>query len=140
LIILSILIATIFFLLSAIHFYWAIGGKWGMDIAVPTNSTGKKIFSPSAMASIVVGMGLLLMGLIQLSNKVAFLDAIDSHTFKYGNFAIAFIFFARAIGDFKYVGFFKKVMGTPFAKNDSRLYSPLCLFLSVAAGWIAFHF
>jgi Protein of unknown function (DUF3995) len=140
LIIISILVATIFFLLSAVHFYWAMGGTWKMDVAVPTNSTGKKTLSPSAMASVVVGMGLLLMGLIQLKDIASFLSAIDSRVFKFGNFAIAFIFAARAIGDFKYVGFFKKMVGTPFAENDSRFYSPLSLFLSASTGWLAFHF
>jgi hypothetical protein len=117
-----------------------MGGTWKMDVAVPTNSTGKKTLSPSAMASVVVGMGLLLMGLIQLKDIASFLSAIDSRVFKFGNFAIAFIFAARAIGDFKYVGFFKKMVGTPFAENDSRFYSPLSLFLSASTGWLAFHF
>ncbi len=137
--ILSILIATIFFSLSAIHFYWAMGGSWGTNVAVPTKSTGEKILSPSALASAVVGMGLLLMGLLQLRSIVPFLSEVDSRFFKYGNFAIAFLFLARAIGDFKFVGFFKKVVGTAFAKNDSRFYSPLCLFLSISTGWLAFH-
>jgi Protein of unknown function (DUF3995) len=140
LIIISILVATIFFLLSVIHFYWAMGGKWGMDVTVPTNATGKKMLSPSAMASVLVGVGLLLMCLIQLKNMLSFLNAIDSRLFKYGNFFIAFIFLARAIGDFKYAGFFKKVIDTPFAKNDSWFYSPLCLFLSIATCWLAFYF
>ena len=137
--ILSILIATIFFSLSAIHFYWATGGKRGMDVAVPTKSTGEKMLSPSVTACIIVAVGLLLMGLLQLRNILSFLNAIDARIFRYGNFVISFIFLARAIGDFKYAGFFKKVMDTSFAKNDSKFYSPLCLFLSISTGWLAFH-
>lgn len=131
---LYILTAAIFFLLSVLHFYWAMGGSWGKNVAVPTKSTGEKMLSPSALASGVVAVGLLLMGLLQLRGILSFLNEIDVRVFRYGNFAIAFIFFARAIGDFKYAGFFKKVIDTPFAKNDSWFYSPLCLFLSIATG------
>jgi Protein of unknown function (DUF3995) len=138
--ILSILIATIFFLLSTIHFYWAMGGVWGMAVAVPTKSKGEKMISPSVMACVVVAVGLLLMSLLQLRNILSFLSVIDVRVFRYGNFVIAFIFLARAIGDFKYAGFFKKVIDTPFAKNDSKVYSPLCLFLSISTSWLALYF
>jgi hypothetical protein len=137
---LSILLTLIFFTLSSIHFYWAAGGKWGMGAVVPITETGNKTFTPSSLASIVVGVGLLLFGLIQFGITTTIFSAIDFWVFKYGNFFIAFVFLARAIGDFKYAGFFKKVKGTPFAKNDSRFYSPLCLFLSVSTSWLAFQF
>ncbi|KRE83053.1 hypothetical protein ASG89_13045 [Paenibacillus sp. Soil766] len=38
----------------------------------------------------------------------------------------------RAIGDFKYLGFFKKVKHTSFSYYDTRFYSPLCLFLAIS--------
>lgn len=34
---------------------------------------------------------------------------------------------ARAVGDFRLVGFFKKVKGSEFALMDTLLYSPLCV-------------
>jgi len=33
----------------------------------------------------------------------------------------------RAIGEFKYLGFFKKIKNTEFAIADSKLFSPLSL-------------
>jgi len=44
---------------------------------------------------------------------------------------IAVVFLIRAMGDFKYVGFFKKVRNTRFAKLDMNFYSPLCVAVSV---------
>ena len=38
-------------------------------------------------------------------------------------------FALRAIGEFKYVGFFKSVKGPGFAWYDTRIYSPLCVLL-----------
>ncbi len=40
-------------------------------------------------------------------------------------FSLAFI--ARAIGDFRYVGFFKRKRGTLFSYWDDRLFSPIIL-------------
>jgi hypothetical protein len=34
------------------------------------------------------------------------------------------------MGEFNYVGFFKKVKDTEFAKWDTKLFSPLCLLIS----------
>jgi len=45
--------------------------------------------------------------------------------------AIPAIFLLRALGDFRYVGFFKKVKTTPFAKADTKFFSPLCLMLGL---------
>jgi hypothetical protein len=46
---------------------------------------------------------------------------------------VALIFAARAVGDFRYVGFFKRVRDSRFGRLDSALYSPLCVFLSFAS-------
>jgi len=53
---------------------------------------------------------------------------------------IAVAFFFRAVGDFNYVGFFKKVKNTGFAKRDNRYYSPLCLlvFAVIVVKWLLF--
>ena len=41
------------------------------------------------------------------------------------------MFAARAIGERRYVGFFKRVRTTEFAWWDTRVYSPLCAGISV---------
>ena len=40
----------------------------------------------------------------------------------------------RAIGDFRYVGFFKRVRDSSFARLDTLAYSPLCAGLAVLIG------
>jgi hypothetical protein len=47
---------------------------------------------------------------------------------------LAAVFALRAIGDFRYVGFFKRVRNTGFARLDTRAYSPLCAGLAVLIG------
>ena len=52
-------------------------------------------------------------------------------------FLLAVALVARAVGDFRLVGFFKRVRGTRFARMDSVLYAPLCLVLGVAVVYVA---
>ena len=62
----SVLLFAIFLVLSSIHVYWLLGGKWGLAAAVPTNVGGQSLFSPGPGATLVVAGGLLLMGLAVL--------------------------------------------------------------------------
>lgn len=55
-------------------------------------------------------------------------------------FALAFVFLARGIGDFRLVGFFKKVTGTAFARLNNTVFSPLCLVMAVGIFIIAFNY
>lgn len=125
----------IFFAIAGLHFYWAIGAFFGKKMAgassVLPETNGKPLFIPSAFATFVVALGLLLFAKISSFGIIDFLNY--STAIKYGNLVIAIIFFLRAIGDFKYVGFFKKNITSNFAKNDTQFYSPLCLFISVMA-------
>jgi hypothetical protein len=50
--------------------------------------------------------------------------------------ALALGLLARAIGEFKYVGFFKRVRDSKFARLDTLLYSPLCLLLAVGVALV----
>jgi len=50
---------------------------------------------------------------------------------------LALIFAFRALGDFRYVGFFKRVRGNLFAQRDTWFYSPLCLLLAILIARVA---
>lgn len=137
-IILIIINTIIFLLLSILHFYWAFGGKlWYADV-LPTNTSGLKKLNPGMIAGFVVAFGLLFFAIIMVGNHGLFDNYIKVKYFRYGTLIIAAIFLLRAIGDFKYIGFFKKIKRTKFAINDSIIYSPLCLFISLVSLLIFF--
>jgi hypothetical protein len=122
----------IFILLSGIHFYWLAGGKWGLASSLPSNpSTKDFIFKPSILATMVVAFGLLLFAFITLGSARTFPFGIEPRYFRSGNLVVSIIFLIRAFGDFKYVGFFKRIRETPFAEMDSKFYSPLCLIIAI---------
>ncbi len=130
---LVIIECSILLLLSLLHFYWALGGKWAFADALPTNEEGKRILNPTKIDSILVGVGLLLFAIFYLAKTAIFIFLLPNWVAHYFGWVIAAIFFLRSVGDFKYVGFFKKIHHTPFAKNDNKYYSPLCLFISLIA-------
>jgi hypothetical protein len=46
---------------------------------------------------------------------------------------LAVLFLLRAVGDFRYVGFFKSMGDDPFRSWDTWLFSPLCAVIAAAA-------
>lgn len=119
--------------ISGIHFFWAFGGRWGADAAIPTNGEGKKMLSPDIFATLVVAFGIFAMALLHLEKIQLINLPILTWINAYGLKIIAAIFLLRAIGDFRYVGFFKKIKDTKFAELDTKFHSPLCLLLSFNA-------
>ena len=127
----GILLSLVFIALSVIHIYWGLGGKWGFDAAIPTNERNEKMLSPKMTACFTVAFGLLFFALI-ISVKSGLINInMPAWLMNYGVWIIAAIFLLRAIGDFRYIGFFKKIRHTVFGKSDSRYYSPLCLIISI---------
>jgi hypothetical protein len=55
------------------------------------------------------------------------------------SYALALGLAARAVGEFKYVGFFKRVRGSRFATLDTWIYSPLCLLLAAGVAYVAWR-
>ena len=118
---------------SLIHVYWAFGGRWGTSATLPVKEDGaSSVFVPPRLITLIVSFFILLFSIILLaqSGYLSFYrpDALT----KWGCILIASIFVLRTIGDFHYVGIFKKIKGTHFSKYDSWMYIPLCLYLAIS--------
>ncbi|MGI8580587.1 MAG: DUF3995 domain-containing protein [Chitinophagaceae bacterium] len=122
---------VIFIVLSILHFYWAFGGVLWYNDVLPTSSNGLHRMNPSTTATLIIAFGLLLLALITAGNQGLFDRYIKRKYFRYGTLIIAIIFFLRAIGDFRFIGFFKTVKWTRFGINDTQIFSPLCLFIAL---------
>lgn len=124
--------AMLLILVSCIHLYWAAGGRWGSAVSVPEKTDGGALFRPRAPETVAVALLLLVAtaALLTEGGVVELLDAVGiSETIC---IVSAVAFFLRAVGDFNYMGFFKKVRHTAFGRNDTKMYSPLCLFLALS--------
>lgn len=114
--------------LALIHFYWAIFGIKDVATVVPTNPKDNNVLAPSKVATIAVGLILLLLSLV-FFYKSRLMD--EFYWINYVSKAVGFLFLIRALGDFKYVGFFKRVKNSKFSKLDTKYYSPLCLIIAL---------
>jgi len=121
---------VVLFLLSVLHVYWACGGRRGAHLTI-AEQDGKPRFEPTPAATVVVAVLLLLSALVVWGRTGLWGPAILQRLFGTGTWALAVIFLARALGDFRWFGFFKRIRNTPFSRWDTWLYSPLCLVLSI---------
>lgn len=136
-IVFSSLNLVIFILISLLHIYWALGGSWGLEGVVPQLKDGTTVFEPPLIATIIVAGGLFGFALIH-AGALGMVSFISTYYLLIALVIIATIFTLRAIGDFKYVGLFKKQRAGAFAQNDTRYYIPLCLFISFNA-WMTYY-
>lgn len=114
-----------------LHLYWAMGGTIGKRAAIPEVS-GTPVLRPTAGKTGWIGINLLIAAAI-VAIRLHFLTApIPPQTIGILCWVLAAVSAARALGDFRLVGFFKKVKDSEFARLDTKIYSPACLFVSLA--------
>ena len=134
--ILSIATAFILLMLSLLHFYWALGGTWGIESTIPERF--KDIYHKEAnkfmivLATLVVAFGLLAFSIIILSNYFFTDQFLPQIWVKRLSKLISILFLARALGDFNMFGLFKKQDGSKFCEKDSQIFVPLCLVLGIS--------
>ncbi len=129
----------IFLFISIIHFYWALGGKNGLQYSIPTQEDSTTpLFQPKILGTLFIAGSFLIFTAIML-NSQSYIDwKFITQYQKPLLWFLSIIFLLRSIGEFKYVGFSKKIKNTLFAKYDTQYYSPLCFWLGCSIGYLAF--
>lgn len=126
------ILCLVFAVLAALHFYWAAGGRFAMQGVVPT-ARDQPLFEAGLFGAAAVGCALVAAAAVSaLRGGLLPLD-LPAWFSRAGTWALVLVFAVRAIGEFRYVGLFKRVRGTLFARLDSLVYSPLCLLISALA-------
>ncbi len=120
--------AGILAVLGLLHIYWACGGRFGKGSVMPERN-GSPLLKPSRGMTLVVAL-LLWAGAVCLLARLGLLGgSLPPRIVAGGVWVMAAAFLLRSVGDFRYVGFFKRVAPSRFAYWDTRVYSPLCLLL-----------
>jgi Protein of unknown function (DUF3995) len=122
--------ASILTLLGLVHLYWAAGGTFGKGATVPVRD-GKPVLRPTPLTTAIVAVGLFAMAALLAANIGWIAIPITPLSLRVCLWLITATFSLRALGDFRYVGFFKRVRDSRFAKLDTQIYSPLCLLLAI---------
>ncbi len=121
---------------AGFHFHWAFGGKHGFGVSLPQRPDGAPVMShrlhwwrPAAFG---VGLALLLLGGLVVARAVRWETGLPGGLIDYGLIWTGAMFIARALVPNRYVGFFKTLRTTRWARWDTRLYSPLFLILGIS--------
>ncbi len=123
--------------LALLHFGWATGRGPSLVGVVPSQG-GRPLFDPGPVACVAMGLALSVAVLLCVMRAGWLLPGLPAWLSQTGVGGVALAFGLRAIGDFRYVGFSKRVRDGEFARRDTWLYSPLCVVVSslaVALAW-----
>lgn len=121
---------SVFVTLGLWHVYWALGGVFAKAAAIP-EVDGVPAFSPTRGVTALVGVVLFCFALLLVATSRVVSLPVPADVLSWLCYALAVALFARAVGEFRLVGFFKRVRGTRFSRLDTLVYSPLCLGLSL---------
>lgn len=114
------------------HLYWVAGGKLGLARAVPEHS-GRPLFVPSKAATVAAGTLIGSLASFYFSAALNLLPPfLSAAEWAVTLGSVGAVLIARAVGDFRRVGFFNRGGSSAFAVADRMIYSPLCLFLGLA--------
>jgi hypothetical protein len=131
------LLSVIFLLIAGLHFYWALGGLWAIEVVVPTNRRGEKVLRTSVLSCIIVGCGLLMFAFYYLLELRQMEFVLTNYLVRFVKWIIPSIFLLRAIGDFNYVGFTKRIKDSEFARLDTTYFAPLCVLIAMLGFMVA---
>ena len=122
----------IFVVISAFHFYWVIG-KQKVDLQpVIPHINGKPVFVPTKIGGGFIATLLIGASILVYLNANNIWPFIPESFYKIALGMLSITMLLRAIGEFKLVGFFKKIKNSKFAEMDTKYYSPLCLYLCIS--------
>lgn len=130
-------VAGVLLLLSALHVYWAAGRGPSLATVVP-EVNGRPAFVPGPVSTLAVAAALAFAAAIVLTRAGLWTASpLPALLVTWGTWALAGVLLGRALGDFRLVGFTKRVRGTAFARRDTWLYSPLCAALGLGVLYLA---
>ena len=134
--VLACILCLVFAILAVLHLYWAVGGQLGLHGAIPTVGD-RPLFEPGPLFAVAIAAVLVAAAIVSAQRGDLLSLGLPGWFPRLGTWLLVFVFAVRAIGEFGYVGFFKRVRGTLFARRDSLVYSPLCVVISALAAWLA---
>jgi hypothetical protein len=132
-VLIAILLCSILVALSGVHVYWALGGTGGKGAVIPEDG-GRPLLKPRPVVTFGIAGGLALAAAVAALRGGLFGPAGDHVGVCIAAGALGVLFVARAVGERHYVGLFKRVKGTRFARWDTWLFTPLCVI--IAAGFL----
>lgn len=136
----TIAIAIIAFA-AGFHLHWVFGGTYGFSVSLPQEPDGKPIYDNLLplwrIGALFVALGLIGIGALALDRAGVIRTGLDPRLIS-GALAIAgSAFIARSLAWHRYVGVFKTLRTTRWARYDTRFYCPLFFASGVSLMYLA---
>jgi hypothetical protein len=132
----ALALGIVFTALAGFHVFWALAGGAG-GAAVPTRADGTPVFRPSAGATLAVAFALLVAAAVVLGRGDVTALPGAPVVYRAATWGLGAVLCLRSVGDFRYVGVFKRERGSAFARRDTALYTPLCAALAAGVFYLA---
>lgn len=129
-------VAAVLFVLAALHVVWVARGR-SASATIPTRADGTPLFRPGPASTLLVAAALALAGALVLARVSAPANALGARWIPVSTWMLAAVFALRCVGEFRYVGLFKRERSTRFARWDTWLFTPLCAALAIAIAVLA---
>ncbi|WP_038163804.1 DUF3995 domain-containing protein [Verrucomicrobium sp. BvORR106] len=135
--VLAFIVAGSLLVITGLHVYWALGGRWGGEAALPRKADGTLLFKPGVAGCFVVALGLAATAGVCAVRFTLRLPPVGLSVATWTFWVMTAVFALRVLGDFQYVGLFRKVRTTDFAAMDAKVYTPLCAGYALAFATLA---
>jgi hypothetical protein len=124
-------------LILLLHVYWALGGRLLLPQVLPSRPDSREpTFEPGRLGAGVVALA-LTHALYTLGTLTNLWNApLSFEVTRYAAYVWTAILGARVVGDFRFVGLFKRVRKTAFGRADDWLFTPICVLIGVGF-WLA---
>jgi hypothetical protein len=116
--------ALLFSVIGGLHVAWAAGVRIGVGAAVPELS-GRPLFDPPRGLTLLIGLCLLAAGWLVLALGQWLPAPLPASWLWLAGLLAAGVFGLRTLGDGRFVGLFKRVQGTRFARLDDQIFTPV---------------
>ncbi len=127
---------TILAIAASFHLHWAFGGRYGFSVSLPQRPDGRPIYDHLLplwrIGALFVALGLIGIGLLALDRAEVMRTGLDRELVTAVLALVGVAFVARALAWHRYVGVFKTLRTTRWARYDTRFYCPLFFSLGVS--------
>jgi hypothetical protein len=96
-----------------------------------------RAFNPSQGTTLLVAAMLAGVAVLVVLQAGLLGTEVEHPALRWALVGVAVAMLLRAVGDFRLVGFFKKITGSRFARLDTMLYSPLCMAMGLGLSAVA---
>jgi hypothetical protein len=123
--------------IGVLHIVWAFGARPLSSGAIPTRADGSPLFAPGTGVTLGVAALLLVAAFLVLERSGLGPGLLPGPWPELGSAGVAGVLLLRGIGEFRYVGLFKRERTTAFARLDTLLFTPLVLTLATLSAVVA---